>query len=211
MPRKPIVWTLVVALLVTGCAHNPFDYGEYKIVEHRPGDSPERTLTPYQAEYGLYKVRDCPIAVPEPTENGEPQQKQIDPPNPPRLAEQPPGMEVRTGGDDSVCTRLLYRSDEIGFTRDENGRLIAIAGSERIPVDDGFYCWQVISEPEFHGLEYVSHEACRNGALTVALALWPVGCTVMGCAIVLGLPIVGVWVLADRLYPTPAPAADSKE
>jgi hypothetical protein len=140
MLKKPIAWTLIVALLATGCAHNPFDYGLRTIVEYKPGDSPETTNTPYKATYALY-LRPKPSQVKEPP----------------------------------LYEQVLACSDKIGFEKGDNGKIIAIAGNERIPVDDALYCWLSTSEPEFEGFDYVCHQTCKNGATIVALSLWPVG------------------------------------
>jgi hypothetical protein len=157
MPKKPIIWILVVSLFVTGCAHNPFDYGTYVITEYKPGNKPDTTVTPYEATYALFRY----------SRSSEP-----------------------------LFEGVLLPSNKIGFERDDNGNLMAIAGSKKIPIDGGDYCWYVTSEPEFHGFEGLCHETCRDGATALALALWPVGIAIQLPFFVALCPVI----LGEYLY-----------
>jgi hypothetical protein len=162
MPRKPIVWTLVIMLLVTGCNPvNPFLYGNVGIVEYKGGESPETTTTPYKATYTLYQGS---YRVPH-REDGTSDSV-------PPLETMPGEHFVRADGE--LFVGVLSCADKIGFEKSADGKIVAVAGSERIPVDDKDYCWYSTSEPEFEGLQWLCHETCKNGFTYAPLLLWPV-------------------------------------
>ena len=201
MPRKPTVWTLVVTLLVTGCAHNPFDFYKHSIAEYKPGDRPETTTAPYQGSYALYRFDPAPLTTPAEL---SPRSGSDETPKPLPPLELPPGQRFMPDcGAGELYVRLLSDSDKIGFEKSDDGKLIAIAGSERIPVDDGHYCWYVTTEKERHGFEPVCHETCKNGVTVVACALWPVGIAIqVPFAAVLGAGFLGVYLYEVSLGTT---------
>jgi hypothetical protein len=171
----PIAFTLAVALIVAGCCHNPHDHGGEFVVEHVPGESPETTHTPYKANYALYQWAKPP--------DGPPPQKWI------------PDHEVT-----ELYVRGLSRWDDIGFEKGADGKLIAVCGSEKIPLEDGRYCWHITEGSEYRGGERILHEM---GETVVTIALLPFAA--VACVILLPIAaLFGIGVLGVLAFALPA-------
>lgn len=173
MPKKPIAWTLAAALFLSGCCHNPHDHGGEFVVEYQAGESAETTTAPYKATYALYQWSKPP--------DGPPPQKWI------------PEHEVT-----ELYVRGLCHWDKIGFEKGEHGNLVAVAGSEKIPLEDGHYCWHITPDTEYRGGERILHEAGEDVITVVTLPF-----AVVGAALI--LPILAV-VGAGFLLVLPAAA-----
>src|SRR5262249_25917988 len=100
--------------------------------------------TPYQATYVLYHWR------PQPTD--PPPQTWI------------PDQEV-----EELYVRGLGRWVNIGFEKGDKGKLFAVAGKEKIPLEDGRYCWHINPATEYHGAERLLHETGQNIVYVVRL------------------------------------------
>ncbi len=178
MLNKPVVWTLVVALFVTGCCHNPHDHGGEFVAEYKCGDSPDTTTAPYKATYALYQWSKPP--------DGPPPQKWV------------PDREVT-----ELYVRGLSRWDKIGFEKGENGKIVAVAGTEKIPLDDGHYCWHITSDSEYRGGDRILHETGEN-VLAVLTFPFDVAATavvlpmfaVVGAGFLLFLPVAAAGAIA---------------
>jgi hypothetical protein len=147
MARKLVAGVLIASMLIAGCAGDSHLHGGKLIAEHKPGDSPDRTHTPYRATYVLYQW--------------------LEPP-----ADKPPHTWIPEREAAECYVRGLGRWETIGFDKDANGGLVAVAGAEKIPLADGRYCWHISTETEYRGLPRVLHEIGEN---TLYVASLPVG------------------------------------
>jgi hypothetical protein len=153
MFKKPIAWTLAAVLFLTGCCHNPHDHGGEFVTEYKPGDTPDTTTAPYKATYALYQWSKPP--------DGPPPQTWV------------PEHEVT-----ELYVRGLSRHDKIGFEKGDTGQIVAVAGSEKIPLDDGHYCWHITSETEYHGSDRILHETGENVLTVVELPFEAAGAAI---------------------------------
>jgi hypothetical protein len=99
------------------------------------------------------------------------------------------------GEDEKHLVRDLSCSDKIGFEKGDDGKLVAIAGSERIPVDDKDYCWFSTGEPELVGFRWLCHETCKNGFTYAPYLLWPVALPIAVPIYAVGGVVLGGYVL----------------
>jgi hypothetical protein len=148
--RKLLAIALSVLLIGPGCANNPHGHSGKLIAEHTPGDCPEQTVTPYKAVYVLFRWNNPP--------DGPPPRDWI------------PEKEVV-----ELYTRGLARWQSIGFQKDKDGKLVAVAGEEKIPLEDGRYCWHISPDTEYHGAARLAHEAGENVLFVVTMPVAVVG------------------------------------
>ena len=109
-----------LVIFAGGCTAAPSCHNGTRIVAYTPGAQLGVEPVPYTASYILYQ----PPIVPAGASSGE-------------------------GSLERWTLRELKQGGWIGFSREENGQLIAIAGSERIPLADGAYCWHVSPETQY--------------------------------------------------------------
>jgi hypothetical protein len=173
MLKKPIVWTLVVALFVAGC--NPHFYE--LVAEHKPGDGPYTTRLDYKSKYELCRNDDPKPALPL-SQTSIPEGEDSVPP------------EFKS------IERDLSAGDEIGFLMGENSKIFAIAGGERIPLDDGHYCW---GDGELHGWKLILVD-------TYIVVGWSVGVPLLIVSAAIILPPLLVVCGARKLLVTPTSA-----
>lgn len=171
MPRSLIVCALVVAVLTAGCVSNPHSHGGKFIAEHRPGETPETAETPYKAVYALYHWQEPPQDAPPHTWL--------------------PDQQVA-----ELFVRGLAREDKVGFEKGTNGELIAVAGNEKIPLEDGRYCWHITADSEYRGTQRLWHETGETArtvaAVPVAIVMLPITAAMFLCA----LPVfAGFWAV----------------
>lgn len=124
MPRLAGLSMIIVATTLSGCVHNSHSHGGHLISDYAPGDNAKTRKTPYRATYVL-------MHRPSP------------PTNPPPHTWNP---------DQQVCelyVRTLKKREKIGFEKDSDGKLFAVAGEEKILLEDGKYCWHVSSQERF--------------------------------------------------------------
>src|SRR5436309_152502 len=150
MAGRWIVYPLLLALL-GGCqAVNPHGHGGEFVAEHRPGEGPALGSAPYRAVYTLFRW---------------------DPP-----PEDPP---AHTWLADRQVTELyvrgLARRDPVGFEKDKEDHLVAVAGAEKIPLPEGRYCWHITPDSEYRGAQRLLHEAGENALAVVELPVGLVG------------------------------------
>jgi hypothetical protein len=134
--RSPLFLVFVVAI-VGGCASVPppgtAEEGLITVGCYRPGESPQVKQSPAYGTYGLYRSL-TPAKDPSVLDD----------------AGKPQGTEgaVLVG----LC-RIPLR-EAVGFKRDADGQLYAVAGQDKFPLrDDAFYFWQGKPEPNSIGPE----------------------------------------------------------
>jgi hypothetical protein len=137
MRRTVTIPLLAVTLLTAGCASNPHHHGGQLVAEYHPGDEPKTTCAPYKATYVLYH---WPA-----------------PPTDPAPHTWVPEKEVV-----ELYVRGLGRHDTVGFEKNSDGELQAVAGEEKILLDDGRYCWHISSDTEYRGFARLFHETQEN-------------------------------------------------
>src|SRR5262249_15562292 len=117
MRRQVIVVALILSF-ACGCAHNPHGHSGELVAEYRPGKEPEVEHAPYKAAYALYQW-------PKPPES------------PPPHTWYPEHHAVE------IFVRGLSKSDAVGFEKGEGGNIVAVAGDEKIVLEEGAYCWHI--------------------------------------------------------------------
>jgi hypothetical protein len=163
MARNLLILSLIVCLLLQGCMSNPHLHGGQMVAECHGGDCPSETRTPYKATYVLYQWQD--------------------PPDGP-----PPKSWVAEQHVAEMYIRGLDRGEKIGFEKDAQGNLSALAGQEKIALPPGRYCWHISQETEYRGAACILHETGDNVCGIIALPF----ATAVGIVM---LPIVGLWGL----------------
>lgn len=139
MPRRWIACSILLLAFGSGCAsHNPHCHGGHLVCEQKPDCAAETTTAPYKATYVLYQWRTPPQDQPVPHT---------------WIAEQ----EVS-----EMYVRSLERGDNVGFEKDKDGQWFAVAGSEKIPLEPGRYCWHISEATEYRGVQLAVHEACET-------------------------------------------------
>ena len=152
--RRPLLFFgMFLALLTAGCATNLHGHGGKFIAEYQPGEHPCTTHTPYKAVYVLYQWRKPP--------GGTPPHSWI------------PEQEVT-----ELFLRGLGRWEKVGFEKGPNGELLAVAGGEKIPLEEGRYCWHITTATEYQGVQRVLNETGEN---VVAVAAMPFGLAAFAC------------------------------
>ena len=145
MRKTVTVCLLVAALLTAGCLGSPHHHhGGQLVAEYHPGDKPETTSAPYKATYVLYHW-----------------------PAPP--TDPPPHTWVPEKEVVELYVRGLSRHDPVGFAKTDAGQLQAVAGEEKILLDDGRYCWHISPETEYRGFARLIHETQENVVSIVEL------------------------------------------
>jgi hypothetical protein len=163
MARKLLILVQIACLLVAGCVSNPHLHGGKLIAECRAEDSPAQTRTPYKATYVLHEW--------------------------PQMPEGPPPKNwVAEQQVTEMYVRGLDRGETIGFEKDGQGNLFALAGQEKIALPPGRYCWHISPETEYRGAARIVHETEENVCGVIALPFT----TAFGIVM---LPIVGLWGL----------------
>jgi hypothetical protein len=162
MVRPALAGAMVACLFVAGCATNPHSHGGTLVVEHHPGDKEEVASAPYKADY-------VPYRWPGP------------PPGPPPHDWRPEREATE------LYMRGLERATPVGFEADANG-VVAVAGEERIPLEEGRYCWHISSDTQYRGGALVLHELGEDVAGVIALPFATVGFVCM-------LPVVAIGML----------------
>jgi hypothetical protein len=105
-------------------------YGQVTVASYRPGESPEVKQTPGFGTYGLYRGQ-------APAKDGM------------LPAETAPPERTETPELFGLC-RIPVK-EPVGFTRDPDGRLCAVAGEEKFLLPDGApYFWQ--GKPEANSI-----------------------------------------------------------
>ena len=103
--------------LLSGCRHdNPHATGGRLIAEHKPEKEAELAKAPYSATYVLYQQPAAPT----------------DPP-PRRWVPDEQAVELFVRG--------LGKRQPIGFEKTSGGKLVAVAGEEKISLEPGRYRW----------------------------------------------------------------------
>jgi hypothetical protein len=118
---------LILALFNAGCLSNPHAHGGKLINQYSPGETPTVSETPYRATYVLYQWQKPPEGPPPHTWMAE--------------------HEVL-----ELFVRGLGKAESLGFEKGEKDELMAVAGSEKIPLEPGRYCWHISTESEHRGL-----------------------------------------------------------
>jgi hypothetical protein len=163
MARGAVCCSVVFLVFAAGCVGNAQTHEDDLIAEHRRGDKPSTITVPYEATYAL--IHD-PFAAD---------------------ADAPGTMVFEHWTGKTLQFRQLKRGDPIGFQRDGDGQLVAVAGGEALPLEDGHYCWRITPETEHQGVSRVLHqteEAFQQGAVECL----GVG---MGCLLFLVLCLAG--------------------
>jgi hypothetical protein len=162
MVRPVFVAALAACLVAAGCATNPHSHGGSLVVEHHPGDKEAVTSAPYKADYVLYRW-----------------------PSP------PPGPPPHDWRPEREATEFYVRGLEggtpVGFRADEHG-IVAVAGQERIPLEEGRYCWHISSDTQYRGAQLVCHEVADDVVTVIAIPFATVGFICM-------LPVVAIGML----------------
>ena len=160
MPRKFLPFSLLILITLGGCAaSNPHTHGGQFICEHKCDDKPEATTAPYKATYVLHQWRTPPPDQPVPHT---------------WVAEQ----QVT-----ELYVRGLEKGDVLGFEKDDKGQLFAVAGSEKIPLEPGRYCWHISQSTEFRGFALAIHEVCETvKEIVVTIVALPAGIILLDLA-----------------------------
>jgi len=166
--QRLVACVLLVPVFVAGCATNPHCHGGALVAEYGPDAKAEVTRTPYRADYALY-------CWPRPPEG------------PPPHTWRPDHQAVE------LYVRGLKASEPLGFEKGEGG-LVAVAGSEKIHLEEGHYCWHVTADTELRGLQLVAYETVQGTVYVItlpfALAMWvclmPVVLVVGGMCVLMG-------------------------
>jgi hypothetical protein len=161
---------MILTSLTAGCASNPHGHGGRFIAEYQPGEHPCTTCTPYQAVYALYQWRKPP-------------------------AETPPHTWIPEQEVAELYVRGLGRWKPVGFEKGSNGELLAVAGDEKIPLEDGHYCWHITTASEDRGMQRILSDTGENVvavatapfALAACVCMLPVFATMGLGVMVLGL------------------------
>jgi hypothetical protein len=197
MPRNAAVCLVALLASVAGCA------GNGRIVEHMPGEAADMTTVSYRASYTLFQESPAGGARPvafrndaapdtvfhwdSATENsaavgGQVQQRVLN--------FNSEGDATLGWGDGRPRERLtpfdLHRHENIGFEWGQDGHLFAVAGLQRIPLEDGRYFWQATPETERRGADRTWHEFFEAMSDGVSLELGMPGAVLYSLVMMLG-------------------------
>jgi hypothetical protein len=150
MLKKPVAWTVAFVVFAGGCIH--FEHGDV-VAEYQPGEPAITAQADYTATYSLWE----------------------------RLTDSSTRQRTNGASTDSEGAKTKVRDvsltcgDEIGFQNGENGQIVAVAGGEKIPLDDGHYFWQ---EAEPHGGKLMFNVASIIVGLPITIpmvvTIWPI-------------------------------------
>jgi hypothetical protein len=169
MARRRIVYSWMAAFLCGWQVANPHGHGGAFVAEHKPGETPAVSSAPYQAVYALYRW---------------------DPPP----EEPPPHTWLPEQQVTEMFVRGLARRDPVGFEKGKDNELVAVAGTEKIPLVEGRYCWHITAGSEYHGTQRLLHEAGENLLTVVELPFELAGVALVAPLLVVvgGAAIVGI-------------------
>lgn len=157
MTRRLVACVFMVSVFATGCASDPHYHGGQLVAEYGPDNPAAVTRTPYKADYALYRW-----------------------PTPP---EGPPPHTWRPDRDAvELYVRGLKAWEPLGFEKGEGG-LVAVAGSEKIKLEDGHYCWHITPDTELRGVRLLLYETAQGTMCVIAV---PIAAAMYVCT----LPVV---------------------
>lgn len=170
MLRKALAACLMTVFFLSGCAHhNSHPHGGRMVAEYCPGKDAEVTKTPYQATYVLYHW-----------------------PKPP--CDPPPHKWVPEHEVVEMFVRGLGKRACIGFEKDSDGKLFAVAGDEKIGLEAGRYCWHIHPTTEYTGMKWFAHETGERVVEIVSLPFGLVGGAIaLVCLIPMGIAFLVLW------------------
>jgi hypothetical protein len=173
MPRTLLGVCLLLLAGAGGCASsNPHSHGGHFVCEHKPDDKPETTTIPYKATYILYQWRTPPQDQPTPHT---------------WIPEQEVG---------ELFVRGLDKGDNLGFEKGDKDQWFAVAGSEKIPLEPGHYCWHISESTEYRGIQLVVHEMCDTVKETVTtIVALPFGIVLVVVALPFFVLCLPFWLL----------------
>jgi hypothetical protein len=170
MVRRAIGLVLIFSTSIAGCVSDSHLHGGKLIAEHNPGDCPDSCRTPYQATYVLHHWQQPP-------------------------AEEPPHTWIPERQVEELYVRGLGRWEPIGFGKDADGNLVAVAGHEKIPLAEGRYCWHISRDTEYHGAARVMNEACENTWTVVCFPFEVAGAIVIFPCFLATLGFLGLFAI----------------
>jgi hypothetical protein len=147
-PCLPIFALLAVALV--GCRSGSACHDEHLVAEHWPGGAVKEGHAPFDAVYSLYRHTD-----------GVERARVPGSPKPPTEV----CLEQKVTGGESV-----------GFRRDKDGQLLAVAGTQSVVIPEARYCWHLSPQTENADLKRAGAGAMsvlRTVAVTIVAV--PVG------------------------------------
>ena len=146
MFRTHAACVLAGIILLTGCAHeSPAPSSGRLIAEYVPDKEVNVSNAPYQASYVL-RHWPAPPSDPPP-QRWIPEEQVVD-----------------------LFVRGLDKRQPVGFEKTDDGKLLAIAGEEKITLAPGHYCWHIHPSSEYTGLQWFIHE---TGDRTVEIVSLP--------------------------------------
>lgn len=74
-----------------------------------------------------------------------------------------------------VVARDLFAGEPVGFRRNADGALLAVAGRETLPLEDGDYCWHVGTTMDEVRLRRFKHDTRDSTKMTLQLTALGVG------------------------------------
>jgi hypothetical protein len=95
----------------------------------------------------------------------------------------------------ALLWRGLAEKETVGFEKSAEGALTAVAGPDRVPLDDGRYCWRVTPETELRGAALVCHDTGNALASAGRFA----GATALGVVL---FPFVVLWGIPVSPFPS---------
>ena len=143
--------------MLAGCTHDAA-HSSGQLVARYSGTDAEVSNAPYKATYVL-------------------RQSQAPPSDPPPRTWIPEEHVV------DLFVRGLSRQQAVGFEKTSDGKLLAIAGDEKIALEPGRYSWHIDPSTEYTGLKWFVHE---TGERTVEIISLPFDCA----AVVVAVPFV---------------------
>jgi len=145
MRRTKRAWVLLGIFMLTGCVSENRRLPGKLIAEYSP-DKKDASVskTPYQA---IYVLREWPT-----------------PPSDP-----PPQRWVPEENVVDLFTRGLEGRQPVGFEKSSDGKLVAVAGEEKIPIEPGRYSWHIEPSSEYTGMKWFIHEAGERTVEVVSL------------------------------------------
>jgi hypothetical protein len=145
MLRKALAGLWFGAFLLSGCSHDNPQLGNGRLIaEYAPAQSADVSKAPYQATYVL---RHWPV-----------------PPSDPPPKQWIPEEQIVT-----MYVRGLERRQSVGFEKTADGKLLAVAGEEKISLEMGRYSWHIHPSTEYTGAKWFFHETGERVVEIVSL------------------------------------------